>query len=52
MMNQITAESNVVESEINESSTSGTVRAEDAMVELNASQLALIGGGTAAISLL
>jgi len=50
-MNQISVESNVVEIEITELSTLGAVQAEEAMMELNSLQLAMIGGGSAAIAL-
>jgi uncharacterized protein len=51
-MNQMIMESNVVEAEVNELSTLGSVQTEDSMKELNSAQLALIGGGCALISLL
>jgi hypothetical protein len=44
-MNQIVA--NVVEIEINESQASAAKQADELMMELTSSQLALIGGGTA-----
>jgi hypothetical protein len=45
-MNQISVETNVIETETAELQT-----AQDAIVELNSAQLMLVGGGTAAIIL-
>jgi len=50
-MNQFSVEMNVIETEINERSALSTTQVEDAIKELYSSQLALIGGGTAAIAL-
>ena len=47
-MNQITVEMNVIENEATEVQALA-MQAADAIVELNASQLMLIGGGGAAI---
>ncbi len=43
-MNQIAIETNAVEAEINDQALS-TKQLEEAMIELNSSQLALVGGG-------
>jgi len=48
-MNQITVEANVVEFEATELQALA-IQTADAIVELNASQLMLIGGGTGIIS--
>jgi hypothetical protein len=48
-MNQIIAEANVVE--IEESQTLISLQADDAIAELSASQLFLVGGGSGAIDL-
>jgi hypothetical protein len=51
IMNQISVEANVVETEINELQALTATQAQESITELNSAQLALVGGGTAAIFL-
>jgi hypothetical protein len=48
-MNHITVEANVVEVEVRALQSSAAKQIEDAISELNSSQLALVGGGSGAI---
>jgi hypothetical protein len=48
-MNHITVEANVVEIEVRALQYSAAKQIEDAISELNSSQLALVGGGSGAI---
>jgi hypothetical protein len=50
-MNQITIETNVVATEINEVQGIALKQAEETLAELNSAQLALVGGGSAIIIL-
>lgn len=49
IMNQISVEANIVETEMNELQALFARHTEDAITELSAAQLALVGGGTAII---